>query len=97
MLRQRVTIVEAIKVALVQDNGDPEPEVYYYLPSGYKGRAIEVFESAYEELEVKLVSDQKVQLDIPIDLPKVPIPPGPPNISQKEGMSFWEIFKRRKK
>ena len=59
-LKEKVTKVEAIKIVLVSDSGDPEPEVYYLLPSGYKDSAIEVHESAAEELDVQLVFKSKL-------------------------------------
>jgi len=49
--------VEKIEVLKISDEEDPE--VYYILPSGYENVDIEVYESGYEELEVKLVSDDK--------------------------------------
>ena len=33
-----------------------DPEVYYHIPSGYAEKVIQVFESGYGELEVKLIS-----------------------------------------
>ena len=49
--------VEKIEVLKIYD--DNEPEAYYILPSGYKNTNIQVYESAYEELEVKLVNSEK--------------------------------------
>ena len=47
------------KIEILRITLDNVPEVYYILPSGYKDKEIEVFESAYEELEVKLVNKNK--------------------------------------
>ena len=61
MIKQKVSKEEVIKVVnIIDNNTDPEPEVYYYLPSGYKNLVIEVYESAYEELEVRLVNKSKL-------------------------------------
>ena len=40
---------------------DGIPEVYYLLPSGYKDKVICVFESAYEELDVELITKKKMK------------------------------------
>ena len=40
---------------------DGIPEVYYLLPSGYKDKVICVFESAFEELDVELISKKKME------------------------------------
>ena len=50
----KIEKIEVLRITL-----DNVPEIYYILPSGYKDKEIEVFESAYEELEVKLVSKNK--------------------------------------
>ena len=47
------------KIEMLRITLDNVPEIYYILPSGYKDKEIEVFESAYEELEVKLVNKNK--------------------------------------
>ena len=60
-LRLKYTKIETVKITLInEENSDPEPEVYYLLPSGYKDSAIEVYESAYEQLEIQLVHKQKL-------------------------------------
>ena len=50
----KIEKIEAIRMTL-----ENVPEIYYVLPSGYKDKNIQVFESAYEELEVELVSSDK--------------------------------------
>jgi len=50
----KIEKIEAIRMTL-----ENVPEIYYVLPSGYKDKNIQVFESAYEELEVKLVNSVK--------------------------------------
>ena len=62
-LQRVVTLEEAIKVVIKDSEGNPEPEVYYYLPSGYKDKAIRVYESAYEGLEVKLVPKLEIEAE----------------------------------
>ena len=49
--------VEKIEVLKIYD--DNEPEAYYILPSGYKNSNIQVYESAYEELESVYVDLKK--------------------------------------
>lgn len=51
----KVDKIEALRIIPVNFN----PEVYYILPSGFSNVDIEVFESAYEQLEVNLVNKNK--------------------------------------
>ena len=55
-LEKVLSIAKVVRVSYCDCEDDPEPEVKYFLPSGYQNRCIEVYESAYEELEVRLVS-----------------------------------------
>lgn len=50
--KKRWKVVE-VKVLVSSEH---EPALVYRLPSGYAGREIEVFEDAFETLEVKYVA-----------------------------------------
>ena len=71
-------IRKKVEVLCLMPNSD-EPEIYYLLPSGYKDSEIEVYESAYEQLEVRLVPKDKwgnekdkagIRLEYPFPAPK---------------------------
>ena len=49
------------KIEIIMSHHEDYPETYYFIPSGYLGRVIQVFESAYEELEVKHISEDKMK------------------------------------
>ena len=47
------------KIEVLRIDSDDEPEVYFILPSGHEDVDIQVYESGYEELEIKFVASTK--------------------------------------
>ena len=49
------------KIEIIMSHHEDYPETYYFIPSGYLGMVIQVFESAHEELYVELITKEEME------------------------------------
>lgn len=52
-------MIKIEKVEVIKIFDEKEPKLIYLLPSGFENRVIHVYETPYEELEVKYISKKE--------------------------------------